>query len=614
VSEPPFFHAAVAVAAGLGAQVLATRAAVPSIVLLLAAGALIGPDGLGILDPDAFGAGRTDLVRLAVVVILFEGGLALDLGRLRQQQRSLLLLLTLGAAISMAAGTVAAHAAVGFPWGLAVLFGALVIVTGPTVVTPLLSRLAVDRPVRELLIGEGVVIDPIGAIVAIVAIDYVLGHAVLAESGLLVLLPLVVGGAVGVAAGRALVYALQRQWIAEDLGNAVVLGSVLLVAALVANVSREASLMAAVAQGATMANAGLRELARLREFKETLTTILLSFVFVVLAADLRLQQVMALGWGALAVVAVLAWVARPLAVFLCTVGSELTLRQRLFMAWICPRGIVAAAVAGLFQIKLRDAGVPGGPELEALVFVTIAVTVAVQGLTAGRVAHLLGVDLPSVRGTIVVGADNFGRFLARLLTALQGQVVVVDRSPMLARLARKEGLTVFEGDALSVDTLEEAGARYADTLIALTRNYELNALVVQRAHASFRVERCFALADDPKQRAAAVGAGVFPGEFPGVDEANRLLRLGRLWLAEYEVPETEVVGRALRDLSYGTSEFALLVGRGPNVLIATGEQTLAAGDRLWCMRPPRTNSPLALLLRFRDERDPRSLAGSAAPA
>jgi NhaP-type Na+/H+ or K+/H+ antiporter len=606
--ESPFFHAAVAVSAGMLAQTVAVQIAVPGIVLLLAVGIVIGPEVLGVLQPSVFGAGRSELVTLAVTVILFEGGLALDIARLRQQQRSLLLLLTVGAAISMIVGIGAARLILDFPWSTALLFGALMIVTGPTVVTPLLSRLTVDRSVRELLISEGVVIDPIGAVVAIAAVEYVVGQHV---GTIPVLAPLLVGGVAGIAAGLGMVQALRRQWIAEELVNAAVLASVLIVAAASNQISADAGLMAAVAQGMTMANARLRTLARLREFKETLTLVLLSFIFVVLAANLRMREIVTLGWGAVAVGLIMMWVARPLAVLLSTIGSELSMRQRLFVAWICPRGIVAAAVASLFRIKFTQAGLSGGLELEALVFVMIALTVTIQGFTARPVARWLGVDEPAVRGTLVVGADNLGLLLARLLVALRCQVAVIDRSPMLARRARKEGLTVYEGDALSVDTLEEAGARYADTIIAVTRNEELNALVIDRARRSFQIDRALAVTDDLEADDESVRTGVFPGAFPGVDEVNRLFRLNQLRIAEYEVPAGDVVGRKLRDLSHGASEFMLLVGRGQKVLIAIGDQTLAEGDRLWSVRPVKADSPLARLLHFRGERDARSLVAVA---
>jgi Trk K+ transport system NAD-binding subunit len=355
--------------------------------------------------------------------------------------------------------------------------------------------------------------------------------------------------------------------------------------------------MAAVVQGVVLANAGLRELRRLREFKEALTVILLSFIFVILAADLRLEKVWQLGWGAAGVVAVLVWIARPLAVGVSTLGSSFTLRERAFIAWICPRGIVAAAVAGLFRLELERAGIPGGHRLEALVFVTVALTVCVQGLTAGPVARLLRVDQPSLTGTIVVGADRFARLFARVLVTLGRQVAIVDRSAHLCRVARSEGFSVVEGDALSPDTLEEAGALYVDTAVAMTRNAELNALVAQRVRDNFRVERVLAVTEEPDAPEPTAGGRLFPGDFPGIDDVNRLLRLNQLELGAYEVVAAEAVGRDLGDLPYGEDEFALLLQRRLSVLAATGDRTLDRGDILWCLRPLKRESPLATLLK-----------------
>jgi NhaP-type Na+/H+ or K+/H+ antiporter len=589
-----FYTAALALAAGMTAQAVASRfVAIPSIVLLLATGVLLGPDGLALLDPGVLGEARPALVSLAVTVILFEGGLALDLVRLRKLQRSLLLLLTLGAAISMAGGTLAAHAYLGMPWSIATLYGALMIVTGPTVVTPMLARLTVNRRVRELLVSEGVLIDAIGAIIAIVAAEYVVGHAAVLASGWQVFVRLVSGTLIGATAGLGLAIVLRRRWIAEDIATPFVLAVVLLVAAWASNVSAEAGLMAAVVQGAMLANAGLRGLRRLREFKEALTVLLLSFIFIILAADLRLEEVRALGWPALAVVGILVWVARPLAVLSCTIGSELTVRERLFASWICPRGIVAVAVAGLFRTLLDGAGLPGGNQLEALVFVTVAMTVTIQGLTAAPMARFLKVNVMSLYGTILVGAERFPRLLARLLSGMNRHVVMIDRSPRLCRIARDEGFSVYEGDALSFDILEDAGARYADTAVALTRNPELNALVARRIRNNFQVQRVLAITNDPEQGTTGTATEMFPGNFPGIDETNRLLRLGQLSVVTYDAKGSKTVGRSLADLAYAANEFAVLVGRGGSAFVATPKEKLASGDLLLCLRPTGVRSPLA---------------------
>lgn len=578
----------------MGAQVLSERLGVPSIVLLLAAGVAIGPDGLGLLDVRVFGPALSDLVSLAVTIILFEGGLALRVEELRQQQRSLVLLLTLGAAISMLVGTLAAHGVLGMSWSVAVLYGALMIVTGPTVVTPLLNRIRVDRPVKELLISEGVLIDPIGAVVAILAAEYVLGEEQVWRAGGLLFLRLGIGGLIGALAGLALSVVLRRGWVPDDLRNPVVLGGVLLAAGLAGRLSEELGLMAAVTQGVVMANTGLRELGRLQRFKEELTVVLLSFIFVLLAADLPLQALRGLGWQALLVVAILIWVARPLSVFLCTAGSGLTIQQRAFVAWVCPRGIVAASVAGLFAILLERAETPGGDQLEALVFVTVGLTVALQGLTARRVAHFLGVDLPALQGTVLIGADHFGRLLARMLAEQGRQVALVDSSPQHCRAARAEGLPVYQGDALSVEVLEEAGVRYADLVLAVTRNQELNTLVGQRVRDNFRVERVLGAGEDAQRSGQEAP---FPGDFGGVDEVNRQLRLGRAQIAEYEALEGGAVGRRLDDLPYAPGEFALFLQRRDRFFVALGRDALQAGDRLLCLRSANEQSPLADLLR-----------------
>jgi len=604
MGDSAFYQASLALAAGMVAQTVAGRIGIPGIVVLLLTGVGLGPSGLGWLDPSAFGEGRADLVSLAVTVILFEGSLALDLERLRQQQRSLLLLLTVGGAISLAAGTLAALLLLDMPPRVALLYGAIMIVTGPTVVTPLLSRLTVPRPVRELLVSEGVLIDPIGAIVAIVALESVIGDHGMLASGWLVVSRLGSGALLGGAAGLLLAAVLRRRWIPEDLVNPFVLAAVLVVAAVASRLSAESGLMAAVALGVVLANVGLRDVGRLRQFKESLTVILLSFLFIVLAAGLDIGAVHALGWRGLAVVAVVVWVARPLAVLAATAGSSLPWRQRLFAAWICPRGIVAAAVAGLFHILLEREGIEGGATLEALVFTTIAFTVTLQGLTAARVARLLGVDHPTPEGTVIVGADHLGRLLERLIRRLGRQGVVVDRNPSLCRAARAEGLSVLEADALSTEALEAVGTRYADTVVSLTRNLALNALIAQRVRENFPVERVLALADEGE------GAReLFPGDFTGVDEVNQSLRQGRARVRAYAVPAGAAVGRALGELPWGGEEFALLLQRGDGVLLATASQRLAAGDRLWCVAPPGGASPLAALLELQSETETAEAAG-----
>jgi NhaP-type Na+/H+ or K+/H+ antiporter len=406
-------------------------------------------------------------------------------------------------------------------------------------------------------------------------------------------LRLLIGAGLGVVGGLALALLLRRRLLPEHLAGPAALAAAVLLAALANALSPEAGLMAAVAAGVTLGNSGVRGLGRLREFKETLTLVLLSFVFVVLAADLRIEEMLSLGLAGLGVVAVLIWVTRPLAVFACTLGSELSVRERLFMAWICPRGVVAVAVAGLFRLLLDEAGVAGGSELQALVFVTVLVTVTLQGLTAKPVARALGLDFPNLRETIIVGADRLGRLLAHLLAGQGREAVLIDRNPWFLAAADREGIPAREGDALSADALESAGAARADTLVAITRNAALNALVVQRVRENFRIERLIAwTAERPEPGVASSPLRPFPGRFPGIDEANTALGQGRLVPLAYEVQQGLAIGMKVGDLPFAEGEFGLLVGRGEAVVVVTAEHELRKGDRLWCARPKAATSPI----------------------
>ncbi|MDX2169489.1 MAG: cation:proton antiporter [Deltaproteobacteria bacterium] len=600
MSQGAFYATSVALAAGLLAQLLAARLALPSLVLLLLAGVLVGPDGFGWIDPRVFGGGRADIVALAVTVILFEGGLSLNAERIRRHRRVLLLLLLVGGPLSCSAGALAAHLFLAMPWSTAALYGALMIVTGPTVVTPLVSRLKISRETREILIGEGVLIDPVGAIIALVAAEWVVGEVHALASGWLVVARLGVGAALGALAGRLTAEVLRRRWVRQELEHALVLAGAVAVAGLASRLSAEAGLMSAVVQGVVLGNAPVYGMQRLREFKETLTIVLLSFLFVVLAADVRIGDCRALGWPGLAVIGVLVWVARPLAVAIATAGSELSAGERAFVAWICPRGIVAASVAGIFRQQLDAAGVPGGRELEALVFLTVALTVAVQGLSAGAVVRALRIDLPRLHGVVIVGADQLGRTLGRLLARYGRQVVLLDRNPAHCARARADALPAYLGDALSLEALEESGVRYADSVVALSRNLELNELVTRRVHENFRIERLLGLTEPPPAPPADAESppAPFPGAFPGVDEVNDQLRHARARLAAYDVPAgSAAIGQPLAALPYADGEFALARARGEGIEVAASDDVLAAGDRLWCVRPRVGEPGLAALLR-----------------
>ncbi|NJK63238.1 MAG: sodium:proton antiporter [Synechococcaceae cyanobacterium SM2_3_1] len=412
-----------ALVAGIGAQVIGTFLRVPSIVFLLLFGLLLGSDGLGLVRPQTLGVGLEVLVSLAVALILFEGGLNLKLQRLSQVSLSLRNLVTLGAALTLIGAAVAANLLSEFPWPLAFLYGSLVVVTGPTVVTPILRRVHVDSTVSTLLEGEGVLIDPIGAILAVVVLQVVLsGQADLAVAAEQLGVRLLVGAAIGALAGWLMGAFLlwSRQYLTEDLRNSVVLAGSLAVFILAQSILSESGLMAVVIAGMVVRQKAAIAERSVRQFHSQLVVLATSVLFILLTATVSIKAVLTLGWGAVATVLLLMLVVRPLSVLLCTWKSDLNWRQKLFVAWMAPRGIVAASIASLFAILLTERGISGGDALKALVFLTITMTVMIQGLTAPWVARWL--DLEKGGCTVIVGNHPLTQGLAKLLRS-QGQSV-----------------------------------------------------------------------------------------------------------------------------------------------------------------------------------------------
>ncbi|AFZ17322.1 cation:proton antiporter [Allocoleopsis franciscana] len=486
----------VAVLAGISAQVIAEYLKVPSIVFLLMFGMLLGPDGLGVLHPQSLGVGLEVIVALSVAVILFEGGLNLELRDLGKVSGSLRNLVTLGTLITLLGGGMAAHWLGEFPWSIAFLYASLVVVTGPTVISPLLKHVQVDRQVATILEGEGVLIDPVGAILAVVVLDTILnGDASPSEAIIGLSLRLGIGASIGAAGGWLLGLVLKRaSFISEELKNLVVLAGMWGLFGLAQMIRSESGLMATVVSGMVVGASALPEERLLRRFKGQLTVLGVSVLFILLSADLSIASIFALGWGSLFTVLVLMLGVRPISILLCTWNSGLNWRQKLFLSWIAPRGIVSASVASLFAILLTQRGINGGASIKALVFLTIMLTVFLQGLTARWVAQWLQLNQHfGATGAVIIGCNPLSRLIARLFQERGESVVLIDTDPEACAKAEQENLPVIQSSGLDIKALEEAGLDSMGTFLAMTSNGEVNSVLAQRAAEEFQPPRVLAV-------------------------------------------------------------------------------------------------------------------------
>lgn len=494
VAANPSLTVAVALAAGIVAQSIAQHLRVPGIVLLVAAGVVLGPDGLGVVKPHDMGGGLHMLVGFAIAVILFEGGLNLEWRRLRREAATIRMLVTVGAIVTWAGGAVAARLILGWSWTLSILFGSLVIVTGPTVITPLLRRIKLNRNLHTILEAEGVFIDAVGAIIAVVALEVVLspGGSSLALGFVTVPTRLLLGIGVGLLGGLAVALLLRvRGVVPEGLENVFTLSLALAIFQISNALSSESGIVAVIIAGLVVGNSHTEVKHELKEFKEQLTVMLIGMLFVLLAADVRVADVFSLGVPGLAVVAALVLVVRPIDVLVCTIPASMTWRERAFLSWLAPRGIVAAAVATLFYDRLSAEGIAGGEEMRALVFLLIAVTVVFQGLSGGLVARWLGVRRPSGLGYVILGAHQLGIELGKLLSESGERVILIDANPEACRMAEEAGFRVLHGSALEERILVAAGLDMRRAVLATVPNEAVNLLFARKAREEYKVPEAY---------------------------------------------------------------------------------------------------------------------------
>ena len=502
--EPVIAIALIGVVALL-CQWLAWWVKLPAILFLLLSGILLGP-ALNIVDPDALlGDLLFPFVSLSVALILFEGALTLRLEEIRGLERVVRNLVTIGMLSTWLIVAASASWFLGFSWQMALLFGAIMVVTGPTVIVPMLRTVRPNAKISNILRWEGIVIDPIGALLAVLVFEFILASSgeALSQTISAFVLMLTTGIVLGVLSGYLLGILLRRHWLPEYLHNFATLAIVFAVFALSNTLHEESGLLTVTVMGIWLANMRGVNIEDILDFKENLSVLLISTLFIILAARIEFDQLTQLGLGAGLVFLSLQFIARPLKILLSTLGSSLTWRERGLLAWIAPRGIVAAAISALFSLRLEAAGYAQADMLVPLTFLMIVGTVVLQSASARLIARLLGVAEPSPRGILIVGANQVARAIGKALTEAGFRTVLADTYWDNVRTARMEGLSTYYGNPTSQHADRHLDLVGIGMLFSLSPQSDLNALATMRFKPEFGKSGVFSL---PSKGEAEEGA------------------------------------------------------------------------------------------------------------
>lgn len=473
----------------------AWRLKIPAILPLLLVGLAIGP-GLGWLEPDAvFGDLLFPIVSLSVAIILFEGALTLRFDEIRGHGRMVTNLVSIGMVITWLMIAAASYYLIGFGWEMAALFGALVVVTGPTVIMPMLRSVRPLARLGNILRWEGIIIDPIGALLAVLVYEFIIANqgAGISHAMQAFATTLGVGFALGFASGKLLGQALKFSIFPHYLKNVATVAVVLGVFALSNALQHESGLLTVTVMGMVMANMRGLDLDDILEFKETLSVLLISGLFILLAARLNADAFSSLGMPAVLLLVIIIFVVRPVSVWVSSIGTQTTFKEKILLSWIAPRGIVAAAVSALFALKMQEAGWEQADVLVPLVFLVILSTVVLQSLTAKPLAHFLTLREPPPRGFLIFGANPPARQIAKALKEHNFPVLLADTNWEHVKLARMENLPVYFGNPTSEHAENNMDLNGIGQVLILSPYRQLNPVVAMHFMDWFDEDKIFAL-------------------------------------------------------------------------------------------------------------------------
>ncbi|WP_046755238.1 cation:proton antiporter [Kordia jejudonensis] len=499
---------------GILAQWVAWKFKIPAILPLILIGLLVGPIAAEFLSEDGTkwiepiwdndkgkglfpGDSLYYFVSLAISIILFEGGLTLKRSEIKNVGPVITKLITLGSAITFFGAGLVAHFIFGLSFELSFLFSGLIIVTGPTVITPILRNIPLKKDISTVLKWEGILIDPIGALVAVLVFEFIsvegdsgFTKTALIEFGKIILF----GTTFGFTFAHALAYAINKKFIPHYLLNVVSLSAVLLVFVESEIFAHESGLLAVVVMGMVLGNGKLENIKELLYFKESLSVLLISILFILLAANINMEDLMLLyNWKTAALFAVVVFVIRPLGVFLSTTNSKLKVNEKLFISWVGPRGIVAAGIASLFGSKLVKQGVEGAEYITPLVFMIVLGTVLLNATTARLFAKLVGVFLTKSDGILIVGASKISRLLGHYLETNGRHVVLIDSNQNNIEKAKELGLEAINTDIYSNTLTDNIELNDVGYLMAMTGNSGINKYAIDKFGAEFGENGSFRL-------------------------------------------------------------------------------------------------------------------------
>ena len=489
---------------GIFAQWFAWRLKIPAILPLILIGLFVGPFAAEFLTDDKTkyiepiwngtyglfpGESLYYFVSLAISIILFEGGLTLKRDEIKNVGPVITKLITLGSAVTFFGAGVLAHFIFDLGWELSFLFSGLIIVTGPTVITPILRNIPLKKDISAVLKWEGILIDPIGALVAVLVFEFIsvgggsgFTKTALIEFGKILLL----GTSFGLIFAHALTLVINKKWIPHYLLNVVSLSAVLLVFVISEMFAHESGLLAVVVMGMVLGNGKLKNLNELLYFKESLSVLLISILFILLAANINMEDLMLLyNWKTPVLFLIVVFVIRPLAVFLSTYKSNLNLNEKLFISWVGPRGIVAAGIASLFGGKLLKEGVEGAEYITPLVFMIVLGTVLLNATTARLFAKTVGVFLKDSDGILFVGASKSSRLIAKYLQDFGKRVVLIDANKLFVERSNNEGLEAYEANVYDDDLTNNIELNDVGYLIAMTGSDAVNNYVLKNLSETF---------------------------------------------------------------------------------------------------------------------------------